>query len=208
MSIAAIVVFVFAAWAVASEAFARGTPTYEQLRIMVADEAQRYGLDERLMVAIITVESGWKPWASHFESNYKRVRNLANYAAASGVSIDTERQHQRTAFGLMQIVGGTARALRDPRIGRNGEVVYMPFVGPLTRLYDPKVNLHWGAIHLRQLVDRYPNSQTAQIAAWNAGGAYRTRDRTGARRGPYVNQRYVDMVVAHLRRSVQLRGCR
>lgn len=146
---------------------------------LVTKEARKNGLDARVLAAIITVESNWHPSAMHVEAHYRYVLNLALHARESGVSIDTERHLQRVAWGLTQLVGGTARSIG--------------FRGPLSGLLDPATNVHWGARYLGGLNRRYRNVWDC-VAAYNAGSV-----RRNLKTGRYSNQSYVDKIAVQLR---------
>ncbi len=154
------------------------TASLATLRTIVAKAATEHGLSPRLLGAIITVESGWNPWAVHYETTYRYVLNVAYHAHDNHITLETERHLQHTAFGLTQLVGGTARAIS--------------YTGSLTRLLDPATNAHWGARYLRTLKTRYPNSIRDQISAFNCGSVRKDA------RGRYSNQAYVDRVTAVL----------
>lgn len=150
------------------------------LKALVAAAAKEHQLSARLLAAIITVESGWNPWAIHLEPTYRYLLNVGNHAYANHVTIETERELQKMAWGLMQLVGGTARAIG--------------YTGPLTRLLDPQVNVYWGARYLRQIRVHYPNVRD-QVAAYNAGSV--RKDAAGR----YLNSDYVSRVTAVLTQS-------
>lgn len=156
------------------------------LRQVVAREARANGLSVELVEAIITVESGWNPWAIRLETKYRYVRNIANHAHENHITMETERALQRMAFGMFQIVGGTARATG--------------YRGPLSALLDPETNIHWGTRYLGTLRQRFPNSTRAQIAAYNGGpGAVRSRGHGSAVRLHFSNQGYVDKVMGAMK---------
>lgn len=165
----------------ASASFARTVPMKRNhFDAIVIKEAHANHINPRLLSAIIEVESGWNPAAMHLETNYRYLRNVANFAHKTHVTVETERYLQRMAFGLCQIVGGTARAIG--------------YEGPLAKLLDPAVNIHWGAIYLGGLRERYPANERAQAAAYNAGSAW-------VKKGRYINQPYVDMVMGAMQRT-------
>jgi soluble lytic murein transglycosylase-like protein len=84
----------------------------------------------------------------------------------------TERHTQMCSWGLMQVMGGTARELG--------------LTGYLSQLCDPETGVQYGCRYLRRLFERYQIWDDA-IAAYNAGSPRRV--------GPtYVNQGYVDKV--------------
>lgn len=183
VSIAIVMLAAIAAFGMAPAVFAKAALPVKKrnhYEAIVTREARANQINPRLLEAIITVESGWNPKAMRFESNYRYVRNVHNFARLSHVTPETERHMQRMALGLTQIVGGTARAIG--------------YQGPLVALLDPGTNIHWGARYLGGLRQRYPGSERDMISAYNAGSAWRMKN------GRYSNQPYVDMVAAVLRR--------
>jgi hypothetical protein len=119
-----------------------------------AAEAHEVPVD--LFSRIPEVESAWNPWATRFEPAFTRF--YTNPALRLQTSLETERQHQRTSWGLCQIMGWTARS----------EVSY---TGPIPALCDPQVSLDLGAKYLRLLYERakpQPSWRWA-ITAYNHG---------------------------------------
>jgi len=162
-----------------------------ELELLAREAAGRYGLDPRLICALCEVESGWNPRAVRHEEGYRWLWGLLRESEEikptvleqlSGCTITTERICQQTSWGLMQIMGATARE--------------RGFTGWLTELCDPAVNLEWGCKHLRWMIDHnnaygLPDFRIKPedlAAAWNAG----TRVMVD---GKYKNQSYVDRVV-------------
>ena len=86
-----------------------------------------------------------------------------------------EPRLQDASHGLMQILHRTA-------------TLYEPAVTP-GDLFIPDINLRIGTRHLRMLLDRYDFRDA--IAAYNAGSPQRDAS------GTYVNQAYVDTVLAY-----------
>ena len=178
----------------------------ETTLIVLADTiAKKHGLDPALVCALCEVESAWMPWAARYESGYKwlyiyefddegypyinlsagkreRGQQYIKFLIQLGCSGQTEVIHQKISWGLMQIMGATARE--------------RGFRGWLTELCDPQVNLEWGCKHLRWMVDHnnaygLPDFRIKPedlAAAWN-GGTRVVVD------GKYKNQSYVDRVV-------------
>jgi len=193
----------------------------ETTLIVLADTiAKKHGLDPALVCALCEVESSWMPWAVRHEAGYewlvgfkkaerrdmpvsfmdikkqwwkphpKLVRIMPLYSTGL---IQIELLAQQTSWGLMQIMGGTARE--------------RGFCGWLTELCDPVVNLEWGCKHLRWMLD-HPDSygiprpgqhgiilvgqeavNGALAAAWNAGSVRRGDD------GELINVNYVRCAV-------------
>lgn len=145
------------------------------LRGLAAAQAKRFGVDPKLVQALVTVESAWDEWAYRYEPAYAYLFKPEDFAKALGISKESERCFQKTSFGLMQIMGAAAR--------EHG------FSGQLGRLFIPETNLEYGIKHLLTLAQRYEKIED-QIAAYNAGSA-----KTDALTGAYRNQRYVDKVL-------------
>lgn len=140
-------------------------------------EAKELGLEWRVIDAIIHIESSWNPWACRYERQFTYLQEPEKGAKKARTSLDTEKTLQKCSWGLMQIMGGTAR--------------WLGYTGPLTALCDPEVGMHWGMIFFQHLCSEYIKLDD-QIAAYNAGSVRRNAD------GEYVNQAYVDKVLAVL----------
>jgi soluble lytic murein transglycosylase len=65
----------------------------------------------------------------------------------------------RGAIGLMQLLPATAKGIAERTGGSKFRV---------TDLYDPEINVRYGAWYLRYLLDKYGSERTA-LAAYNAG---------------------------------------
>lgn len=114
-------------------------------------------------------------WAVRCEPTYKWTWMVEEHAAELGITQTTERTLQKMSWGLMQVMGATARELG--------------FGAPLTQLVLPEAGLEWGLRYLAQKVKRHKETTDA-IAAYNAGSPRRGSD------GRYKNQDYVDKVLA------------
>ena len=197
------------------------------LERLAREAATKYGLDPRLICALCEVESSWMPWAVRHEAGYewligfKRAEprdmpvsfmdikqqwwrphpKLARIMPLYSVGlIQTELLAQQTSWGLMQIMGATAR---ERGFADNNYHYNASNKGWLTELCDPQVNLEWGCRHLRWMLDhagsfnirastQWQNADLA--AAWNGGA--RIMEFVNAKpTGRYKNQSYVDRVV-------------
>ena len=67
----------------------------------------------------------------------------------------------RGAVGLMQLLPGTAKGIASRTGGSRFRV---------SDLYEPEINVRYGAWYLRHLIDKYGSERTA-LAAYNAGQA-------------------------------------
>jgi len=136
-------------------------------------QATRRGLDPMLVAAMVEIESGGNEHAMRFEPVwYERLHKVD---VPRGVSEATERMQQATSWGLMQVLGVTARE-------RGCDA---PF---LSVLCTPVVGLEYGCQYLQWQFERYGELSDA-VAAYNAGSVRLSED------GSYVNQAYVDKVM-------------
>jgi len=146
-----------------------------------------------------------------WQADLVKLSKFGGVVVGDRASILTELLGQQTSWGLMQIMGATARE--------------RGFRGWLTELCDPATNLEWGCRHLRWMIDhdddygiRASDNTTMPhlpdlAAAWNGGKARIVECQTcsGKKRDyafpdlicssccgtgrVYANQSYVDRVV-------------
>lgn len=142
------------------------------------DLCLRFGQDPKLAAALVTIESAWNPWAIRYEPLFSWVSSAEKWASVQGWSEATERTAQKTSWGLMQVMGGTARSIgyRDH----------------LTKLLLPEIGLEWGLRYLATKTSRYAKVEDA-ISAYNSGSARKDAD------GQYENAGYVAKVVGVMR---------
>ncbi|MDR2522554.1 MAG: transglycosylase SLT domain-containing protein [Synergistaceae bacterium] len=147
----------------------------ERLLGMVITTAQQAQVPPELVLALIEAESGGNPYAARLTANYPYTVMQASRPSACDLS--TENIMQKTAWGLMQLMGATARSLG--------------FDGWLPELAEPKVCLPLGAEYLKRLMGRYHEKYglAGVVSACNTGTP-RTRPD-----GKFVNQGYVDKVL-------------
>jgi len=144
--------------------------------------ALRFNLPVRLIQAMILIESGGLPWAMRYEpaffDKYVAPREIKPLRPCSEA---TERRGRATSWGLMQIMGETARSVGFDR----------PY---LSELCAPDVGLLWACSYLGRLRDRFLVSHdwAAVVAAYNGG--------PGAVLGPesFTNPEYPRKVLAAL----------
>lgn len=139
---------------------------------------ERFGCEPELVAAIITVESRWNPYAVRYEPNYQWLHAPEKHARRHGTSREAEVHFQRFSWGLMQILGATAR-----EIG---------FSLPMPALCEPMIGVEYGIRYLMTLKRNYRHRDDL-IAAYNAGSAKKDAS------GRYLNQGYVDKVNRALR---------
>lgn len=108
-------------------------PQVEELKQMAIYIASLHDIPARLFVHIPQVESDWRPWATRYEPQFGKFFLPQDFDPDTTNA--TEREHQRTSWGLCQVMGWTARR-HDYR-------------GPLPALCDPQTGLEYGARELR-----------------------------------------------------------
>lgn len=147
--------------------------------VLAKNIATKHGISPVLLLATIYQESGGRPWVTRFEPNYKYLYLPEVFAKKLNYSLDSEISLQKTSFGLCQIMGSVAR-----EIGWHE--------GYLPEIFMPTTNLTIAAKYLFKLQSRF-GSTANTIASYNAGTPRKTEDE-----GTYVNQNYVDSVIAHM----------
>jgi transglycosylase-like protein with SLT domain len=114
--------------------------------------ANDHSLPPELVCAICDHESaGWQIFAVRYEPEFF----LKYVAGLHGIS-PTERFMRSCSFGLMQIMGQTARELDF-----KGEF--------LTQLCDPVTGLEFGCRKLAKCFENHPNDTHAALLAYNGG---------------------------------------
>ena len=143
----------------------------DELITLIKSAAARRSLPWELVYAICQVESSLNPTAIRHEPRYRWL------VGDNETMSPAERQDQMTSWGLMQVMGAVARELGH--------------TGLLSDLLDPPTGLFYGCLHLRRFRAKY-DIWPDVIAAYNAGSPRRVAGQIG----PYVNQSYVDKVLA------------
>jgi Transglycosylase SLT domain len=123
---------------------------------LVGIAAQKHALDYWTLVAQVEKESSGNPEAKRLESGYRWF-----YPSGSTPTGD-EMEFQRTSWGLLQIMGATAREL-----GYTEPATPWPS-SPLKS--DPAAALDLGCRYLVNQLRRYGNISDA-LSAYNAGHA-------------------------------------
>ena len=160
--------------------------------------APTHGLDPDIVLAICEVESGFEPYATRYEPMYTYLQLAALHAERVGITKITEEVHQKTSWGLMQLMGGVARELGFRR--------HMP------ELCDVDLNIELGCKKLVSCYHRWhPESgkrgtdlilgewSDPAIAAYNAGSPRRDAG------GQLKNWGYVQKVRAAYLRTKEVR---
>lgn len=141
---------------------------------LIYSKANDFGIPPMLVAAIVYQESRGFVYAVRVEPNFPYLHRPEHFAKYQRITVETEKALQKQSFGLMQIMGGTAR--------------WLGFEGALPALYKPENNLYWGCKYLAYLKDKYSVTEDF-VAAFNAGSPKINKD------GSYKNQNYVDSVM-------------
>lgn len=139
--------------------------------------AREEGVNPCLLGAIVMKESSGDCFATRFEPKYQWLSAPDVHAKNLRISFDTEIIHQKTSWGLCQIMGGVLRELG--------------FCDHIPRACTPALNLSYGAKLLARLQQKYPRVEDA-VAAYNAGSP---RDENLD--GRLDNEPYVKGVIAY-----------
>lgn len=143
---------------------------------LIKQKAGENNLDPAIIFGIIATESSFDVHAIRYEANSTNKVLPGKYAKINNITVVTESLTQQFSYGLMQVMGSTAR--------------WIGYTGPLPGLFIPEVNLEWGCKYLVYLTTLYVGIPTSMIAAYNAGSARFDS------KGVLVNHKYVEKVLA------------
>lgn len=130
-------------------------------------------IDRKIISTIITIESSWRTESARYERYFTWIMDEEKFAKLHGINEATEIIFQKTSWGLMQVMGGTARD-----VGYNG---WLP------NLCDPVIGVRVGCEYFVKVCSEYVNLED-QFAAYNGGRGAIKRNSDGH----YINQDYVD----------------
>jgi soluble lytic murein transglycosylase-like protein len=150
---------------------------------------QKHGLPQKLIAAICEVESNWQTCANRYEPEFaKRYVTVETVKPVVPCTFNTEAINLSTSWGLMQVMGMTAREL-----GFDG-----PYLGAL--MTDPALGVDYGCRLLKSKWRQYYKDYGlgGVVAAYNVGSPRMDAN------GQWVNQQYVDNVMSAMKRYVTL----
>ena len=118
-----------------------------------------------LICAVIQQESAGNPWASRFEPRFydhyikgKTPNELpGHWPSLKVTTTQTEAFNRAKSFGLMQIMGNTARLH-----GFNADF--------LDQLFDISTNIDMGTLILASMLKKHGGDTEKALLAWNGGG--------------------------------------
>ena len=145
-------------------------------------KALQFDLDPNIIAAIVNAESRGFVYAVRYEPNYRWLWYPKKFASKQIIDEKTERNLQKQSYGLMQIMGATAR--------------WRGFKGSLPALYKPENNLYWGCNYFSYLLKKFGNYEDA-VSAYNQGTVLKKLPD-----GRYKNHVYVDEVYSYYKELV------
>jgi len=131
-------------------------------------------VDSNLVAAIILTESSGQTYITRYEPTFHYLEDARFWASKLNVTELTEIAGQKTSWGLMQVMGGTARS--------------EGFEGYFPELCQPEIGIKVGATHLKGLIYKWDSLEEA-VSAYNAG----TPNVVG---GQFKNEAYVQKVMS------------
>lgn len=152
---------------------------------IITDQAARVGVESALIAAVIYRESDGIAGKTRFEPNYPWLLTPEIFAKGLGVDTKTETAMQRLSWGLMQIMGATAR-----EVGFRG---YFPEL-----CARPALGVHYGAQFLKRKLAQSGGALEPALSAYNAGAPRCNMECTIAGNS-FNNQAYVDKVMGWYR---------
>lgn len=126
-----------------------------------------------LVCAVCEQESAWNEWAVRYEPSF-----LSRYVAplyTAGKLSATEAYTRSMSWGLMQIMGQTARELG--------------FGAPLPSLCDPQLGVKYGCLKLADCLKRLSGDTMRALEAYNGGSNPEYAAQVTARRARYLVQK-------------------
>ncbi|MFW6028703.1 MAG: lytic transglycosylase domain-containing protein [Halanaerobiales bacterium] len=149
---------------------------------IIRKNSSKYNLPSQLVYSIIKVESDYQEYSIRYEKQFKWLYKPDRFVKGP-ITLNTEENAQKTSWGLMQLMGATARELGFDKL-------FLP------ELLKPEINIKYGCKYLAGLRERYKDLTNSialfddnMVAAYNAGSP-RKKDN-----GEFVNQEYVDKIL-------------
>jgi len=149
----------------------------DNIKELIHRASNIYGIDTKIIAAIIMHESSGNPYAIRFEPLFYLM--LKQHIKRTGeILTKTELISRAMSWGLMQVMGQTARELgfKEPY---------------LAQLCDPWMGIFYGCKYFEKQFKRYGNHMDA-IAAYNAGSVRKDNN------GEYKNKKYVKTVLRYI----------
>lgn len=142
--------------------------TPEEITGLANEAADRHGLDRSLVQALVEQESKYDTWSYKWEPAFQR-----HYIQPLGLS-DTETVARSISWGLMQVMGQSARELG--------------FKGWLSKLNDPETGLEIGCQWFKVKLQKAGGDVHQALQLWNGGGNPTYADEVLARKARIEQQ--------------------
>lgn len=140
--------------------------TIEARKALARKFASVHVLDPALVCAVAENESSWNPWSTRYEPGFFH-RYIEPLNLPGG-----EAFMRATSWGLMQIMGQTAREL-----GFDGRFI--------TELCDPDTGLEYGCRKLKHCLDAKAGDVDKALLMYNGGGDLHYPERVKSRMEKY-----------------------
>jgi len=124
------------------------------IKNVIRTNAEKYGINPLVVEAMIHVESAGHAYATRYESRWRWFLTTRKFSRSILSSDKTERVHQATSWGLMQVMGTVARELG--------------FKGRMPELCKPDIGVKYGVMKLASQLKRQKNLKDA-LSAYNSG---------------------------------------
>jgi soluble lytic murein transglycosylase-like protein len=126
-----------------------------QLLLLAHDAARSFSLWPELVCAIVEQESSWNPWALRYEPAFY-ARYIEPQLSRGAISHETEARARAFSWGLMQVMGQTAR--------EHGFAE-----SSLASLCDPETALNIGCRVLASKLAAAEDNVARALSLWNGG---------------------------------------
>jgi soluble lytic murein transglycosylase-like protein len=128
--------------------------TREQMIAAAVAAATKHGLPPQIICGIAERESTWNPWTIRYEPAFftKYMEALWTHGMVKDI---TEAQARSFSWGLMQVMGQTARELG--------------WAGDIAALCDPEVALEYGCRAFAERMKTRQGNAPAALLAYNGG---------------------------------------
>jgi soluble lytic murein transglycosylase-like protein len=135
--------------------------------------AARHGLDAALVCAVCEQESGWDPWAIRYEPAFYE-RYVQPMIDGGELSDETEARSRAFSWGLMQVMGQTAR--------EHG------YSGHMAGICDPATGIEVGCRVLAGKMAEAQGDVERGLLLWNGGADKAYPAQVLARKAKYTDQ--------------------
>jgi soluble lytic murein transglycosylase-like protein len=128
--------------------------TKDDMVALAKQKASAYQLDATLVCAVVEQESSWNPWSVRYEPGF--MLKYVSPLYMDGRFSPTEAYCRSMSWGLMQIMGQTARELGFT-------------LATLAELCDPPFGLEYGCRKLAECFKLANGSRIAALEKYNGG---------------------------------------